>query len=105
MKNKDLLQIAEDFGSPVYVYNSEKIVAQYKRLTNAFKQVKKLKINYAVKALSNINVLKLLTNCGSGLDTVSIQEVKLGLKTGIAPEKIIFTPNGCLLYTSPSPRD
>ena len=61
MKNKDLLQIAEDFGSPVYVYNSEKIVAQYKRLTNAFKQVKKLKINYAVKALSNINVLNLLT--------------------------------------------
>ena len=94
MKNKDLLQIAEDFGSPVYVYDSEKIVAQYKRLTNAFKQVKELKINYAVKALSNINVLKLLTNCGSGLDTVSIQEVKLGLKTGIAPEKIIFTPNG-----------
>ena len=94
MKNKDLLQISKDFGSPVYVYDSEKIVAQYKRLTNAFKQVKKVKINYAVKALSNISVLKLLTKCGSGLDTVSIQEVKLGLRTGVAPEKIIFTPNG-----------
>ena len=94
MKNKDLLKIAEEFGNPVYVYDSEKIVAQYKRLTNAFKQVKNLKVNYAVKALSNINVLKLLTNEGSGLDTVSIQEVQLGLKTGIAPEKIIFTPNG-----------
>ena len=94
MKNKDLLQISKDFGSPVYVYDSEKIVAQYKRLTNAFKQVKKVKINYAVKALSNISILKLLTKCGSGLDTVSIQEVKLGLRTGIAPEKIIFTPNG-----------
>ncbi|SHI32265.1 diaminopimelate decarboxylase [Mesonia phycicola] len=94
MKNKDLLKIAEEFGNPVYVYDSEKIIAQYKRLTNAFKQVKNLKVNYAVKALSNINVLKLLTNEGSGLDTVSIQEVQLGLKTGIAPEKIIFTPNG-----------
>ena len=94
MKNKDLLQISKDFGSPVYVYDSEKIVAQYKRLTNAFKQVKKVKINYAVKALSNISILKLLTKCGSGLDTVSIQEVKLGLRTGVAPEKIIFTPNG-----------
>ena len=60
MKNKDLLQISKDFGSPVYVYDSEKIVAQYKRLTNAFKQVKKVKINYAVKALSNISILKFI---------------------------------------------
>lgn len=94
MRNKDLLQIAEDFGSPIYVYDSEKIVAQYKRLNNAFKQVKNVKINYAVKALSNINILKLLKSCGSGLDTVSIQEVMLGLKAGVSPEKIIFTPNG-----------
>jgi diaminopimelate decarboxylase len=94
MNNINLLKIAEDFGSPVYVYNSEKIVSQYKRLTSAFNKVKKVKINYAVKALSNISVLKLLNTLGSGLDTVSIQEVKLGLAAGFVPENIIYTPNG-----------
>ena len=94
MNNNTLLKIAKDFGSPVYVYNSETIVSQYKRLTSAFNKVKKLKINYAVKALSNISVLKLLGTLGSCLDTVSIQEVKLGLEAGFPPEKIIYTPNG-----------
>ncbi|WP_104736248.1 diaminopimelate decarboxylase [Hanstruepera ponticola] len=97
MNSKTLLQIAADYGSPVYVYNSEKIVSQYKRLTNAFNKVKKVKINYAVKALSNISVLKLMNSLGSGLDTVSIQEVKLGLEAGFSPENIIYTPNGVSL--------
>ncbi|MBJ7879368.1 diaminopimelate decarboxylase [Gelidibacter salicanalis] len=97
MENKTLLQIAKDFESPVYVYDSEKIGAQYKRLTSAFSKVKTLKINYAVKALSNISVLKLFKTLGSGLDTVSIQEVKLGLKAGFPPEQIIYTPNGVSL--------
>lgn len=94
MDNKTLLKIVRDFGSPVYVYDAEKIASQYKRLTTAFSKVKKLKINYAVKALSNISVLKLLNTLGSSLDTVSIQEVKLGLKAGFTPDKIIYTPNG-----------
>ncbi|MEJ2113764.1 MAG: diaminopimelate decarboxylase [Flavobacteriaceae bacterium] len=94
MENKTLLKIVRDFGSPVYVYDSEKIISQYKRLTSAFNKVKKLKINYAVKALSNISVLKLLNTLGSSLDTVSIQEVKLGLSAGFTPDKIIYTPNG-----------
>ncbi len=97
MKNNALLKIAQDFGSPVYVYNSEKIVSQYKRLTSAFNKVKKVKINYAVKALSNISILKLMHTLGAGLDTVSIQEVQLGLKAGFPAERIIFTPNGVSL--------
>jgi diaminopimelate decarboxylase len=97
MNTNTLLQIAKDFGSPVYVYDSEKIVSQYKRLTSAFSKVKHVKINYAVKALSNISVLKLLNTLGSGLDTVSIQEVKLGLAAGFSPEQIIYTPNGVSL--------
>ncbi|GET44729.1 diaminopimelate decarboxylase [Capnocytophaga felis] len=97
MKAKDLLAIADEFGCPVYVYDANKIVSQYERLSSAFKNVPKLQINYAVKALSNISVLKLLKNLGSGLDTVSIQEVKLGLLAGFAPEQIIFTPNGVSL--------
>ncbi len=97
MKNQDLLAIAKEFGSPVYVYDATKIEKQYKRLTSAFDKVEKLRINYAVKALSNISILKLLINMGSGLDTVSIQEVMLGLEAGAKPEDIIYTPNGISL--------
>ena len=97
MKNEDLIHITETFGSPLYVYDSGKIITQYHRLVNAFKNVPALKINYAVKALSNIAILKLMNALGSGLDTVSIQEVKLGLLAGFAPEAIIYTPNGVAL--------
>ncbi len=97
MEQNTLLQIARDFGSPVYVYDAEKIQFQYKRLTSAFDKVKQLKLNYAVKALSNISVLKLFNQMGAGLDTVSIQEVQLGLKAGFNPDQIIFTPNGVSL--------
>jgi diaminopimelate decarboxylase len=97
MDNNTLLQIAKEYGSPVYVYDAEKITSQYKRLTKAFNSVKNLRVNYAVKALSNISVLKLFNSMGSGLDTVSIQEVQLGLKAGFKPEDIIYTPNGVSL--------
>lgn len=97
MQSKDLLQLVEQFGSPLYVYDAEKIKSQYKRLTNAFAKVDKLRINYAMKALSNIAILQLLKEMGSGLDTVSIQEVQLGLHAGYEPEKIFYTPNGVSL--------
>lgn len=97
MTNQDLLKITEEFGSPVYVYDSEKIISQYTRLKNAFSEVNQLRINYAVKALSNISVLKLFNQLGAGLDTVSIQEVKLGLAAGVEPSRIIYTPNGVSL--------
>lgn len=94
METKQLLQLAEEFGSPLYVYDAEKIQSQYHRLENAFSKVSQLRINYAVKALSNISILKLLKQLGSGLDTVSIQEVQLGIMAGFPAEKIIYTPNG-----------
>lgn len=94
MKATDLLTIAQDFGSPVYVYDAHKIISQYQRLTSAFRHVNPLRINYAVKALSNLSILKLLKQLGSGLDTVSIQEVQLGLMAGFSPQQIIYTPNG-----------
>ena len=97
MTNETLLNIVEEHGSPVYVYDASKIVYQYNRLTHAFSNVKSLKINYAVKALSNIAILKLFKQLNSGLDTVSIQEVKLGLAAGFKPEEIIYTPNGVSL--------
>ncbi|MHA7864399.1 diaminopimelate decarboxylase [Flagellimonas marinaquae] len=97
MNAKDLLQLTEEFGAPLYVYDADKITSQYKKLTHAFKGVPHLKLNYAAKALSNISILRLLNSLGSGLDTVSIQEVKLGLLAGFKPESIIFTPNGVSL--------
>ena len=97
MKNADLLKIAETYGDPVYVYDAKKIVSQFNRLTNAFSGVKNVTLNYAAKALSNMAILKLMNSLGSGLDTVSIQEVQLGLLAGFKPETIIFTPNGVSL--------
>jgi diaminopimelate decarboxylase len=94
MENSEFIEVVEEFGSPLYIYEADKIKFQFKRLSNAFKNVENLRINYAVKALSNISILKLMKELGSGIDTVSIQEVKLGIKAGFDSNKIIFTPNG-----------
>lgn len=85
--------LAREFDTPLYVYETAKMEAQYKRLVKAFPKLD-LKINYACKALTNINVLRFFKSLGSGLDTVSIQEVQLGLKAGFAADDIMYTPNG-----------
>jgi diaminopimelate decarboxylase len=97
MTHSNLLSVAAEFGAPVYVYDAEKITAQYNRLSHAFRQVPSVRLNYAVKALNNISILRLMNHLGSGLDTVSIQEVQLGLAAGFDPKNIIFTPNGVSL--------
>ena len=97
MTNRDLLAIASEFGNPLYVYDAAKIASQYQRLTSAFRSIGDLRINYAAKALSNVSILKLMRQSGSGLDTVSIQEVQLGLAAGFEPQAIIYTPNGVSL--------
>ncbi|HCQ16774.1 MAG: diaminopimelate decarboxylase [Owenweeksia sp.] len=89
----DALQLCREYDTPLYVYDTAKMESQYKRLKKAFKGSKH-KINYACKALSNVNVLRFFKQLGSGLDTVSIQEVELGLKAGFDPADIIYTPNG-----------
>ena len=67
MNKENLLRIANEYGSPVYVYDAHKMEAQYKRLTAAFSNVNKLKINYAAKALTNISVLKFINKLGAAL--------------------------------------
>ncbi|WP_396197842.1 diaminopimelate decarboxylase [Flavobacterium sp.] len=94
MKPEILQQLAAEFGSPLYVYDTEKIAFQYNRLQNAFSKVERFKIHYAVKALSNVSVLGYLKSLGSALDTVSLQEVQLGIFAGFDPQNIIYTPNG-----------
>lgn len=97
MNQKLLLSLVKKYGSPLYVYDADKIKSQYARITSAFSAVKNLKINYAVKANSNVSILKFFKSLSSGIDTVSIQEVQLSLKAGFEPKDIIFTPNGVSL--------
>lgn len=88
----NMLDLANEHGSPLYVYETAKIKSQFNTMKESFKGID-LKINYACKALTNINILKFLKSLGSGLDAVSIQEVELGLKAGFKPQDILFTPN------------
>ena len=88
----NVLDLCSKYDTPLYVYDTAKMAEQYNKMMNAFK-CPKLKINYACKALTNINILKFFKNLGAGLDTVSIQEVWLGLKAGFKPQDIIYTPN------------
>lgn len=92
MKNKQLLQIAQDFGTPTYVYDANTIKRQYKKLKNAFDGID-VKLHYALKALNNVNILRLLKNEGSGLDAVSIEEIHLGIRASFEPSEIMYTPN------------
>lgn len=85
----DLCAIA---GAPVYVYDTAIMARQVDRLRSAFPNVT-LRIMYACKALTNINVLKVMKGLGTGLDTVSLQEVELGLHAGYTPKEILYTPN------------
>lgn len=93
MTDQQLRDIAHEFGTPVYVYDAEQIRSQYHRLKDAFPGVS-VKLNYAMKALSNRSILKLFTELGSGCDAVAIEEVQLALRAGFLPEDILFTPNG-----------
>lgn len=90
--HEHLIQIANEFGTPVYVYHAEKIKEQYEKLNNAFKGCN-ARFFYACKALTNINILKYLRKLGAGADCVSINEVKLALMAGFAKENILYTPN------------
>lgn len=85
-------EMAATFGTPLYVYDADKIQKQYDRLKAAFPG-DHVKIKYACKSLTNLSVLKLLKQMGSELDCVSIQEVKLGLTAGFTPSQILYTPN------------
>ena len=93
MNNQLLSKAAKKFGTPLYVYDAQKIRDQYKKLSTAFDGLP-VKLHYAMKALSNVNILRLLKNEGAELDAVSIEEVHLGLRAGYQPSSIMYTPNG-----------
>lgn len=93
MNATQLQGLAQEFGTPLYVYDESKIISQYDRLKKAFGK-QDVKLHYAMKALSNTNILRLFNKLGAGLDAVSIEEVQLGLKAGFEPAAIMYTPNG-----------
>ncbi len=88
----DVQELAAMVGTPVYVYDAGIMERQVKRMRAAFKGMP-ARIMYACKALPNVHVMRLMKELGTGLDTVSIQEVELGLHAGFAPDEILFTPN------------
>ena len=94
MNIKKLKEAEIKFGNPLYVYDLSIIENKFKELKNAFRNIKNFKINFAAKSLSNISILKFMKKLGAGLDTVSIEEVKIGLICGFNNKDITFTPNG-----------
>lgn len=90
--NIAVTELCSKYELPLYVYNGDAMITQLQKLKNAF-SIEHLKVNYACKALTNINILKLFQKGGTGLDTVSIQEVWTGLRAGFSPHDIIYTPN------------
>lgn len=88
--------LAQQYSTPLYVYDAETIQTRYKELSHAFRDTRH-RVMYACKANSNLNILSWLRSLGAGLDTVSIQEVQLGLKAGFRPDQILFTPN-CVAF-------
>jgi len=89
----DIKELAQQYGTPLYVYDFDYIKERYSSLKDAFAGKKSL-INYAVKANSNLSVIALLATLGAGADCVSIGEVKRALSAGVSKYKIIFSGVG-----------
>ena len=92
LTQEQLIAIADEFGTPVYIYHAERIAEQYKKLKKAFSNCN-ARFFYACKSLTNLNVLKYIQSIGASLDCVSINEVKLGLLAGFDKKDILYTPN------------
>lgn len=92
LSGEQLVAIANEYGTPVYIYHAERIAEQYQKLHKAFAKTD-TRFFYACKALTNVNILRYINELGASLDCVSINEVKLGLMAGFQPGNILYTPN------------
>ncbi len=90
ISNAQYISLANQYGTPLYVYHIEKITEQYNLLLAAFENVD-TRLFYACKALSNINILRHIKSLGCNIDCSSINEVMLALKAGFEPQNILFT--------------
>lgn len=88
------LDLAEKFGTPIYVINEKVIVQRYNDLLNVLKKYyNKIRIHYAVKANTNMAVLSIIKKLDAYLDCVSTGEIYIAKKVGFSPEKILYTGN------------
>src|SRR5713226_10616853 len=88
-----LKELAERFGTPLYVYSARTLRRHFRVFDQAFAGTDHL-ICYAMKALSNISILKLFASMGAGFDIVSVGELKRCLVAGADPKKIVFSGVG-----------
>ncbi len=93
LSKDQLISIANEYGTPLYVYHAEKITEQYQKLQSAFNQ-SHTRFFYACKALTNINILKHIRSLGCHIDCSSINEVKLAVLAGFKTNNILYTSNG-----------
>jgi len=89
----NVLDIAQEFGTPVYVYDADKIASQIRSLKTAYSGAE-VRVKYAAKALTNISILKLIRKHGAGIEVVSLEEANLAMKAGYTSREILFTPSG-----------
>ncbi len=84
-------EIAEEFGTPVYVTDEARLRQNYRTVHDAFARFMDTRIHYACKANTNLAVLRVLEQEGSGIDAVSVGEVRTCLKAGYSPDRIMYT--------------
>ena len=85
-------ELAQRFGTPLYVYDLEVVEENYRRLVSSF-PYRDLEVLYSCKANSNVDVLRTLRDLGAGLDAVSPWEALLGIRLGFPRERVLFTGN------------
>ena len=89
---EQLNAVANEYGTPLYVYHAEKIASQYQNLLSHFSE-KNTRFFYACKALTNIHILDVVKRAGCNVDCSSINEAKLALHVGFAPQNVLYTSN------------
>lgn len=92
LSSQQLIDAAEGFGTPLYVYHAERVKEQYEKLLTAF-HGSDTRFFYAAKALTNINILKYIKSIGCNVDCSSFNEVQLALKAGFSTNQILYTSN------------
>lgn len=92
LQGLDPENLCSKYGTPLFVYNTKTIKQQVDTYSKAFAGIDH-KIMFAVKSCTNISIMKYMKTIGTGLDTVSLPEVKMGLHAGFSPSDMVYTPN------------
>ena len=93
ISNQQLASLATTYGTPLYVYNADKITSQFQQLQTAFNQ-QNTRFFFACKALTNINILKHIRSLGCNIDCSSVNEAHLAIRAGFDPKNVLYTSNG-----------